>query len=156
MRLEDLPPWAREQAERKLAEQRRGGGSVSAPAAPQAAAKYHNVPDARGRVRFDSKKEARRYDQLMVLLRAGEIRDLKLQREYTLQEAYTAPDGDRVRAIRYRADFAYDRATAPDVTGTVHWIPVVEDVKSKATATPVYQIKRKLMRERYGIEIIEI
>ena len=43
-----------------------------------------------------------------------------------------------VRAIRYRADFSYERATAPDCQGMVHWLPVVEDVKSEATKTRVY------------------
>lgn len=45
--------------------------------------KYHNQKDQReatdGRsIRFDSKKEARRFDELLVLLRAGKIVDLRL------------------------------------------------------------------------------
>ena len=66
---------------------------------------------------FDSKKEARRYDELMAMLRAGQIRDLKLQPQFTIQEAYTTPEGQRVRAIRYQADFSYERATEPDCNG---------------------------------------
>lgn len=118
--------------------------------------KYHNQPDTRGKIKFDSKKEARRYDELMLLLQAGEIRKLRLQAQYTLQEGYTTPEGERVRAIRYVADFAYERATAPDVTGEVHWLPVVEDVKSKATKTETYKIKAKLLKERFGLTITEV
>jgi hypothetical protein len=33
---------------------------------------------------------------------------------------------------------------------------VVEDVKSEATKTRVYAIKRKLMRERLGIDVREV
>ena len=93
---------------------------------------------------------------LALLLAAGKIRDLKLQPEFTLQEAYTTLEGVRVRAIRYRADFSYERATEPDCCGEVHWLLVVEDVKSEATKTRVYAIKRKLMRERLGIDVREV
>lgn len=108
--------------------------------------KYNAQPDTRGDIRFDSRKEARRYDDLMLLLKAGKIRDLKLQPQFTLQEAYTTPDGKRVRAIRYQADFSYQTDAGI----------VVEDVKSKATKTRVYEIKKKLMQERFGIEITEV
>lgn len=118
--------------------------------------KYHNEPDSRGNLHFDSKKEARRYDELLVLLRAGKIRNLRLQAQYTLQESYIAPDGERVRAIRYVADFAYERPTLPDKNGTVYWLPVVEDVKSRATKTAQYEMKKKLLRERFNITITEV
>ena len=36
------------------------------------------------------------------------------------------------------------------------WVPVVEDVKSRATRTKEYIIKRKLMLEKYNIEIREV
>ena len=95
--------------------------------------KYGNKKAVRNGITFDSQKEAARYDQLMLLLCAGEIRDLKLQPEFTLQEAFTTPLGERVRAIKYRADFSYERPTEPDCTGAVHWLPVVEDVKGFRT-----------------------
>ena len=106
--------------------------------------------------RHPSTTTGRRYDELALLLAAEKIRDLKLQPEYTLQEAYTTLEGVRVRAIRYRADFSYERATEPDCCGEVHWLRVVEDVKSEATKTRVYAIKRKLMRERLGIDVREV
>ena len=143
--LARLGPHAQKQVLQKLGAQQR-----------QRESKYHNEKDSRGEIQFDSKKEARRYDELMILLRAGKIRDLKLQAQFTLQESYVTPDGERVRAIRYVADFAYERATAPDRAGDIHWLPVVEDVKSQATKTDKYKIKAKLFRERYGFAITEI
>ena len=53
--------------------------------------KYGNKKAVRNGITFDSQKEAARYDQLMLRLCAGEIRDLKLQPEFTLQEAFTTP-----------------------------------------------------------------
>lgn len=143
--LARLGPRAQKQVLQKLGAQQR-----------QRESKYHNQRDSRGEIQFDSKKEARRYDELMVLLRAGKIRDLKLQAQFTLQESFITETGERVRAIRYVADFAYERATDPYQTGAIHWVPVVEDVKSKATKTEKYKIKAKLFRERYGFGITEV
>lgn len=164
VRIEDLPPWAQAQAQRKMAQQRQPKATPPSPAPPPWAGggeKYHNVRTQRtledgGKVDFDSKKEARRYDELMAMLRAGQIRDLKLQPQFTIQEAYTTPEGQHVRAIRYQADFSYERATEPDCNGEIHWLRVVEDVKSRATKTRVYEIKKKLLREKLGIEIREV
>ena len=164
VRIEDLPPWAQAQAQRKMAQQRQPKATPPSPAPPPWAGggeKYHNVRTQRtledgGKVDFDSKKEARRYDELMAMLRAGQIRVLKLQPQFTIQEAYTTPEGQRVRAIRYQADFSYERATEPDCNGEIHWLRVVEDVKSRATKTRVYEIKKKLLREKLGIEIREV
>lgn len=123
--------------------------------------KYHNNPAVRGSIRFDSQKEAARYDELILLLNTGKIRSLKLQPEFTLQEAFTTPDGTRVQAIKYRADFSYDilrHKRYEDYDG-VEWIdewePVIEDVKSPATKTQVYQMKRKMMMEK-GYQITEV
>ena len=78
--------------------------------------------------------------------RAGEIEDLRLQVDFTLQEAYTDCNGKRVRAIRYKADFSYRE------NGKL----TVEDVKSRATKTSTYMIKKKMMKERFGIDIQEV
>ena len=107
--------------------------------------KFRNEPAMRGEIRFDSKREARRFDELKSLYDAGEIAELKLQPEFTLQEAFTAPDGSRVRAIRYRADFSY-KTPAGGL--------IVEDVKG--VRTDVYKLKRKMVRDKYGIEIVEV
>lgn len=67
--------------------------------------KYRNRKTVRNGISFDSQKEAARYDELMLMQCSGAIKDLKLQPEFTLQEAFKTPLGERVRAVRYRADF---------------------------------------------------
>ena len=109
--------------------------------------KYHNIPTTRGDIKFDSQKEARRYDELILMLKSGTIRNLKLQPQFTLQESYIATDGERIRSTRYIADFSYE-----DASGQL----VVEDVKSRATRTSVYQVKKKRLHDKYGIKVQEI
>lgn len=150
--ISQLGPAAQEQAIRKLAQmnlEKMKRQESEKEAAKQK--KYRNVSDERATedgntIKFDSKKEARRFDELMILLNAGAISDLRLQADFTLQEAYTLPNGNRVRAIRYKADFTYMK------DGKL----VVEDVKSSATKTRVYAIKKKMMLEKFGIEVTEI
>ena len=121
------------------------GGSVGG----SKGGKYRNVkavrimPNGQSHV-FDSQAEARRYDDLHAAWKMGAIRDLRLQQTFTLQESYIAADGTRVRAIKYVADFTYTNYDGEYV---------VEDVKSKPTMTRVFQMNRKLMAERFGIQI---
>lgn len=171
----DLPPKYQAQALQKyMAQQaRRGHPSSSAADGPPKPGKYHNSPTERvtpsGAVlHFDSQKEARRYDHLAALERAGQIRDLRLQVDFTLQEAYTDTEGRRVRAIRYRADFTYRTPQAKrwaiyadnpvewsDKLG-LPWDLVVEDVKSRPTRTKEYLLKRKMLKDKLGIDITEV
>lgn len=113
--------------------------------------KYGNKKTARGNLVFDSQKEAARYDELVLLAQAGEIEDLRLQPEFTIQEAFTMPDGGKVRALRYRADFSYRRKVREGVD--IRWETVVEDVKGYRTKE--YEMKKKLMAGR-GIAIEEV
>lgn len=164
---------AQEQIACKIAEQERRKRIATDAAHPrndgsESSRKYRNEPTERissdGKViKFDSQKEARRFDELMILLKAEQILDLKLQPQFTLQEAYTTTEGKRVRAIRYQADFSYKVRDAEaekeaEMLGfpCESWRTVVEDVKSKATKTRVYAIKKKLLQERFGISITEI
>jgi len=163
--VKDLPPAYQMQALRKLAEREKRRTPLPSPAPPKGS-KYHNKPTERvtasGKViHFQSQKEARRFGELMAMLQAGEIRGLKLQPQFTLQEAYTTTEGVRVRAIRYQADFSYEKrpeywrgyeGQCPDDG----WRLVVEDVKSRATKTRVYAMKKKLMQEKFGIDIQEV
>ena len=168
--VKDLPPKYQAQALQKYMAQQKRRGPPPSPAAdgPPKASKYHNSPTVRitpsGAVlHFDSQKEARHYDHLAALERAGQIRDLRLQVDFTLQEAYTDTEGRRVRAIRYRADFTYYRppgsgshaAYWTDRAGTP-WVLVVEDVKSRPTRTKEYLLKRKLLKDKLGIDITEV
>ena len=115
----------------------------------------YRITDSGQILRFASQKEAARYDELMLMLKAGEIRNLRLQPEYTLQEAYTTLNGEHVRAIRYRADFSYERAAHfSSKRGFDMWESIVEDAKGHRT--DVYKMKKKMMLERYGIEIQEV
>lgn len=149
--VSQLSPWAQKQIARKLALQNLAKQADAEVKAEKR--KYNNQPaernaDGNKTIKFDSKKEAARFDELMLLLRAGKIRDLRLQPQFTLQEAYTTPEGERVRAIRYNADFSYIDTEADRL--------VVEDVKSKPTKTKVYAMKKKMLRDKFGITITEI
>jgi ABC-type phosphate/phosphonate transport system substrate-binding protein len=104
--------------------------------------KYNNLKTAVGEIKFDSKKEALRYQQLLHLQEAGEIKNLQCQPRYNF--VY-----NDVKIGFYKADFRYyDLADNK-------W--VVEDVKSVATQKlPVYRLKKKLMKAFHNIEIKEI
>lgn len=169
--VSDLPPKYQAQAMKKYMEQqkRRGPSPPAAqPQDPAKGAKYHNTPTERvaasgAALHFDSQKEARRFDALAARLAAGQIRDLRLQVDFTLQEAFTDTEGRRVRAIRYKADFTYwERDTEEEnmaaSTGwpCESWRYVVEDVKSKATRTAKYAMKKKMLKDRFGYDITEV
>ena len=110
---------------------------------------------------FDSRKEARRWGELSLLLRAGKITDLDRQvkfelipAQYETYERYgkngqRLKDGTRLveRAAIYTADFVYT-----DENG----VRVIEDTKSQATRTEAYILRRKLMSARYKIKIKEV
>lgn len=124
--------------------------------------KYHNKKTitADG-VAFDSRKEAKRYYELLMLQSAGVISDLSRQVEYELipnqyeiVERWSSKTGKKLvdkkelleRKVSYIADFVYKEGENL----------VVEDTKSPATRTKDYIIKRKLMLHIYGIKIREV
>lgn len=169
--VSDLPPKYQAQAMKKYMEQQKQRRGPAPPAAPPQdpakGTKYHNTPTERvtasGAVlHFDSQKEARRFDALAARQEAGQIRDLRLQVDFTLQEAFTDTEGKRVRAIRYKADFTYwERDAAEENKAAAagwpcdRWRYVVEDVKSKATRTAKYAMKKKMLKDRFGYDITE-
>ena len=83
----------------------------------QKTGKYHNRKTVRHGITFDSKHEADRYDELRLLLKAGEIHDLKLQQAYKLVGAQRTPAGAAVRAVTYIADFVYYTRRKNDCRG---------------------------------------
>ena len=101
--------------------------------------KYRNQPVDLDGHRFASKAEARRYSELVLLARIGEITDFELQPRYPL-----VVEGQKIAT--YVGDFRYQRDGRT----------IVEDVKSPASRTPVYRLKAKLLRALHGIEIVEI
>ena len=110
--------------------------------------KYRNTTTTVDGIRFDSRKEANRYCELQLMQRAGEISELRRQVVFTLIPAQYVAGKCAERPVKYVADFVYvDNATGKTV---------VEDVKSDATRTPEYIIKRKLMLYRYEIQIREV
>lgn len=165
--LSDLPPKYQAQAIEKYNQQQGHSRPVPEPSESVGGkvSKYRNTRAMRttrgGAVlHFDSQKEARRFDYLSGLEAHGKIRDLRLQVDFTLQEAYTDTTGRRVRAIRYRADFTYlkpqDAGGAYWADSGAPWVLVVEDVKSRATVTRTYAMKKKMLKDRYGLEINEV
>lgn len=108
--------------------------------------KYSNTKITIDGETFDSKKEYRRYCELKLLERAGEIRNLERQVKYVLIPSQRI-DGKVVeRECSYIADFKYQDARSGEL--------IIED--TKGVKTKDYIIKRKLMLSVYGIKIQEI
>lgn len=107
---------------------------------------------------FDSKKEFSRYRELILLQRAGKIKELQRQVKYELippqydtikrysnKTGLPLKDEKKLaeRGVYYIADFVYKTQDGE----------VVED--TKGVRTKEYIIKRKLMRYVHGIKILE-
>jgi len=96
------------------------------------APKYHNVKTTVDGILFDSKAEARRYQELKLMQRAGEVQTIGCQPSLVVAQG-----------IRYVADFI---VVGKD--GKV-WL---EDVKG--IETQAFRLKRKLYETAYpGIEL---
>ena len=106
---------------------------------------------------FDSKKEMRHYTELLLLEKAGKIKDLQRQVKFQLIPAQREPDtigpkgghkpGKLIeREVSYVADFVYiDLQTGQKVV-----------VDTKGFRTKEYTIKRKMMLYFHGIRIKEV
>lgn len=106
--------------------------------------KYHAKKCEVGGEVYDSKKEARRHQELKLLERAGEIQNLRRQVKYILIPTQSI-DGKVVeREVSYKADFVYEE----------NGQTVVEDVKGAKTKD--YIIKRKMMLLFHNIRIKEV
>ena len=111
--------------------------------------KYHNKKVVIDGIKFDSKKESLRYQQLKLLEQEGLIKNLELQKEFPLQPSFKK-NGKTYRKISYIADFYYYD------NHLKHY--VVEDVKaSKSFQTDVYKMKKKMFEYKYrSLELTEI
>lgn len=110
---------------------RRGAAPTAAPVASKARSKYGAVPTVVDDKRFDSKLEARRYEALTLLWKAGEIL------WFLRQVPFDLPGGRK-----YRADFL------------IVWMDgrtTVEDCKG--FDTEMSKLKRAQVEELYGIKI---
>ena len=107
-----------------------------------ATSKYKAVKTTVAGVTFDSKREAARHAELLLLQRAGEISDLRRQVTYELVPGVKFAGAARARpAIRYTADFVYTERDKQ----------VIEDVKG--VETPEFRIKRHLLLALHGLEV---
>lgn len=106
--------------------------------------KYRNKKVVVDGIEFDSKKEARRYSELLLLERAGAIQDLKSQVKFELIPSQRYDGKVIERPCHYIADFTYQE----------NGFLVVEDTKGLKTKD--YIIKRKLMLYLNGIRIREV
>ncbi len=113
--------------------------------------KYGNTKVTVDGLKFDSKKEAKRWLDLKMLEKAGHIGGLKRQVPYLLEGRdgpILTPTG---RRMKYLADFVYI-----DWKGTAHIAigsTVVED--AKGFRTPEYLIKKAILAAQ-GIVITEV
>jgi hypothetical protein len=79
--------------------------------------KYHNKKTVVDGITFDSKHEADRYIELSMLLKAGEISDLRLQVPFELIPTIRI-NGETLRSTKYLADFVYRIKTATKLSKT--------------------------------------
>ena len=90
--------------------------------------KYNAIRTVLDGITFASKREAKRYSQLKLLLAAGEISELTTQPVIPLEV-----NGQIIG--RYIGDFRYIE----------NGIVIIEDVKSKPTMTSIYRLKKKIL-----------
>lgn len=99
---------------------------------------------------FDSKREARRYMDLWLMQRSGQITNLRTQVKYPLLPKQERKDGTKERAIDYVADFVYEKDGET----------VAEDSKGfRNTSSATYKVfvmKRKMMLYFHGITVKEV
>lgn len=100
--------------------------------------KYHAQKMVVDGITFDSKKEAKRYNELKLLAQSGVITNLRLQVPFIL---YEKSQYGGVR--KYLADFVYIE----------NGIEIVEDVKG--CRTKEYLLKKRMVAEKYDIIIKE-
>ena len=90
-----------------------------------------------GGIVFASKKEMKRYAELRLLERAGEVQDLELQPEFRVSI-------NDQHYCTYTADFAY----------TENGQRVIEELKSTGTAKDAsYRLRKKAAELFYGIKV---
>lgn len=106
--------------------------------------KYLNKKITIDGITFDSKKESARYLQLKALERAGEITELTLQPRFNYEQSNEFGNIKKPKNLfYYKADFQYYKKG--------DCFPTIEDVKGFQTA--VFRLKKKLIEDRFKIEI---
>ena len=115
---------------------------------------------------FDSRKEERRWQQLKLMERAGEIDDLRRQVKYVLIPAQREQSGEVFKRGKNKGKHKPGRVIEKEVAYIADFVyhdintdrEVVEDVKGyrDGAAYKIFAIKRKLLLWRYGIRIKEV
>ena len=100
--------------------------------------KYNAVKTKTDGIIFDSKAEAQYYSELLLLKKAGVVKSFVMQKDFTLQEAFTRENGERIKAVRYKADFVVQYTDGHE-----------EVVDVKGMKTRVYINKKKQLLEKY-------
>ena len=104
--------------------------------------KYRNIPTEIEGIRFDSRAEANRWQELKLLERAGLIRDLQRQVTYELIPGVKFEGALRRQpALRLIVDFTY---TERDKL-------ILEDVKG--VVTPMFTLKRHILKALFGLDV---
>lgn len=99
--------------------------------------KYNNSKTEVEGIKFDSKKEASRWQELLMMEKSGIIQNLERQKRFQI-----VPKTETERAVFYVADFCYLEVATNKL--------ICEDVKSAATKkNKEYIIKRKLFKYLY-------
>lgn len=108
--------------------------------------KFKNIKTKFAGFSFDSRGEASRYGELMILERTGQITKLRRQVTYELAPAVMLAGEKRKKpALRFVADFEY----------LENGRTVVEDFKSPITAAKSdFRIKRHLMKSVHAIDVM--
>lgn len=102
----------------------------------------------------DSRIETKRYNELLYLEMAGEIKDIEKQPSFILQEGFKYKNDKRKEvSIKYTADFKYLDIIKNKI--------IIEELKSSYTKKLAdYSIRRRLfkysIKDREDIEFIEI
>jgi len=111
--------------------------------------KFNAVKKTVDGIKFDSTREAKRYEELKLLERAGKIKSLRVQVSYPLVKSVKYKNAKRAKPeMIYTADFEYWDIENNEL--------VVEDVKSVATAKLTdYIMRRHMMLAFHGIEVFE-
>ena len=104
--------------------------------------RFRNVKTCIDGIKFDSRGESRRYLELKSLQSDGIISNLKLQVKFQIADSCII-NGKKRPARNYVADFVYDLGGKQ----------IVEDFKG--LVTPMYSLKRHLMKSVNGIDILE-
>ena len=111
--------------------------------------KYHAVAVIVDGYRFASKREARRWQDLKLLVAAGAINGLRRQVSYVLHAC--DPRGHPVIVGRYIVDFDYWTVKRVAADADAH---VLEDAKGVRTA--LYRWKAKHLTIEYGLTVREV